>query len=156
MEIGPTGLTDSNGTNPLTFTDGSLGNYTSNPTGESTSTTVTAYDSLGTPVSVDITTVLESSTAAGQTWRFFATSGNNSGANTELLGNGTLTFNNTGTLESSTGTAITLSRNHRRGYATNFELELWQCDRSGQFNFPNRHGRARWVAHRNVERFFSW
>ena len=47
----------------------------SNPSGESVHTTMVVYDSLGTPLTVDVTAVLESKSNAGNTWRFYAGSG---------------------------------------------------------------------------------
>ena len=67
------------------------------------------YDSLGTPLTVDVTAVLESKSDAGNTWRFFANSGDDT--DTALsLGNGTLTFGSDGQLLDSTGTSITIDR----------------------------------------------
>jgi flagellar hook protein FlgE len=58
---------------------------------------------------MDVTAVLESKDDTGTTWRFFATSKDNVGGNL-LMGNGTLTFDNTGALTASTGTSITIDR----------------------------------------------
>ncbi len=59
--------------------------------GESSRTTFVVYDSRGTPVSVDITFVLESNSATGSTWRYFAESGDDSDTAT-VVGTGTLNF----------------------------------------------------------------
>jgi flagellar hook protein FlgE len=93
------------------FADGTnAAGVVSNPVGEGIHTTFVAYDSLGTPVNVDVTAVLESKSNAGNTWRFYAASGDDT--DTALaMGNGTLTFDNNGKLTASTGTALTLDRN---------------------------------------------
>jgi flagellar hook protein FlgE len=100
-----------NGGRVFAFADGTNAAGTaSNPVGEGIHTTFVAYDSLGTPVNVDVTAVLESKSNAGNTWRFYAASGDDT--DTALaLGNGTLTFDNNGKLTASTGTALTLDRN---------------------------------------------
>jgi flagellar hook protein FlgE len=95
----------------FTFADGANAAGTaSNPVGEGVHTTFVAYDSLGTPVNVDVTAVLESKSNAGNTWRFYAASGDDTDTSL-VLGNGTLTFDNNGKLTASTGTSLTLDRN---------------------------------------------
>jgi len=112
--IGAGDLTTTGGTSPLSFTD------TGGASGESTSTTVTAYDSLGTPVSLDVTATLASKSTTGSTWDFYVSSPNNlattpidGGAatvNNSVIGNGTLSFDTNGNLVSSTGTTVDLNR----------------------------------------------
>jgi flagellar hook protein FlgE len=99
------------GSTPLTFADGTnAAGVASNPSGESVHTTMVVYDSLGTPLTVDVTAVLESKSNAGNTWRFYAGSGDDT--DTALaLGTGTLTFGSDGKLTDSTGTTINLDRN---------------------------------------------
>jgi flagellar hook protein FlgE len=93
------------------FADGTnAAGVASNPAGEGVHTTFVVYDSLGTPLNVDVTAVLESKSNAGNTWRFYACSGDDTDVNLSL-GNGTLTFDNDGKLTASTGTALTLDRN---------------------------------------------
>ena len=58
---------------------------------------------------VDLTATLESTSTGGNTWRFFATSPDNKQGGT-VLGNGTLTFDAQGNLQSSTGTTINIDR----------------------------------------------
>jgi flagellar hook protein FlgE len=58
---------------------------------------------------VDVTAVLESKSDTGNTWRFYATSGDTTNPDT-VVGNGTLTFDSSGKLKASTGTAITVDR----------------------------------------------
>jgi flagellar hook protein FlgE len=111
------------GGTPLQFADGAnAAGVTSNPAGEGVHTTFIAYDSLGTPLSVDVTAVLESKSNAGNTWRFYAASGDDT--DTALaLGNGTLTFDSDGKLLSSTGTSITIDRANT-GAATPLAVNL--------------------------------
>jgi flagellar hook protein FlgE len=111
LTMGSQGLVDStSSTTPFTITSGSDGAFTDDPAGESTHTTITAYDSLGNPLTIDLTTVLESTSANGTTWRFYATSPNNEAAAGAILGNGTLSFSNNGTLLSTTGTDLSIDR----------------------------------------------
>ena len=110
LTLGSTGITDSSGNPPFNITSGTDGAFTDDPAGESVSTTINAYDSLGTPISVDVTAVLESKTSTGTTWRFYASSPDNEGGTGPVLGNGTLTFNTAGQLQSTTGTTITVNR----------------------------------------------
>ncbi len=64
------------GGQPLIFSDSTnAAGFASNPTGESVHTSYVGYDSLGTPMTVDITAVLESKADTGNTWRFYASSG---------------------------------------------------------------------------------
>ena len=110
LEINGTGLTASGGGSPLTFTDGTdAAGFTSNPAGESVHTSFQAYDSLGTPINVDVTAVLESKSNTGNTWRFYADSADNK-VGGPVLGNGTLTFDTTGNLTASTGTTVSIDR----------------------------------------------
>jgi flagellar hook protein FlgE len=110
LEISGSGLSASTGGTPLSFNDGTdAAGFTSNPTGESVHTTFQAYDSLGTPVNVNVTAVLESKSNAGNTWRFYAESPDNK-VGGPVLGNGTLTFDTNGNLTASTGTNINIDR----------------------------------------------
>lgn len=117
LTLGSGGIVDStSGTSPFTMSDGTYTDpatstqYTSGAIGESTHTTINAYDSLGNPITVDITAVLESKADSGDTWRFYATSPDNMGNTGPVVGTGTLTFDSTGNLKSSTGTTLTISR----------------------------------------------
>ncbi|MCC6422439.1 MAG: flagellar hook-basal body complex protein [Phycisphaerales bacterium] len=105
LSLAGAALTSSSGVTPFTFTD----SPTSNPTGESVQTSFVAYDSLGTPITVSVTSVLESKADTGNTWRFYASSGDNTGG-TIGLGTGTLTFDNNGKLLTSTGSTISIDR----------------------------------------------
>jgi flagellar hook protein FlgE len=72
---------------------------------------VVVYDSLGTPLSVNVTAVLESKTSAGNTWRFYAQSADDTDV-TLNVGNGTLSFDTQGRLVDSTGTTISIDRDN--------------------------------------------
>ena len=100
----------SGGNAPFTFADGTnAAGIASNPAGESIHTSLVVYDSLGTPLTVDVTAVLESKSDAGNTWRFFANSGDDT--DTALnLGGGTLTFDSDGQLINSTGGTVNIDR----------------------------------------------
>jgi flagellar hook protein FlgE len=81
--------------------------------GESVKTSTTVYDSLGTPIAVDVTAVLESKSAAGSTWRVLMNSGGGTatGANlTTSVGQGVLTFDTSGHLTSTTNPTFTIDR----------------------------------------------
>jgi flagellar hook protein FlgE len=111
------------GAAPFAFVDGTnAAGVASNPAGESVHTTMVVYDSLGTPLTVDVTAVLESKSDAGNTWRFFASSGDDT--DTALaLGNGTLTFGSDGQLLASSGTTINVDR-AATGAATPLAINL--------------------------------
>ena len=91
--------------------------------GESVYTSMQVYDSLGSPVSVDVTMYMESKTDAGTTWRFTAASPDNTSAKTfddtgtaptdyygAILGSGTMRFDNKGNFVSSDPTSLSLDR----------------------------------------------
>src|SRR5439155_526632 len=99
------------GVGVFAFADGTnAAGVASNPVGEGVHTTFVVYDSLGTPLTVDVTAVLEAKSNAGNTWRFYASSGDDTDVSLALA-TGTLTFDNDGKLTASTGTAMTLDRN---------------------------------------------
>jgi flagellar hook protein FlgE len=111
LDLSGLALAKADGTTPFAFLDGTnAAGIASNAAGESVHTSFTAYDSLGTPVSVDVTAILESKSNAGNTWRFFASSGDDTDVDT-AIGNGTLTFDTQGLLKDSTGTTLTINRN---------------------------------------------
>lgn len=97
--------------------------------GEGATTSFIVFDSLGTPIEVRLRMVLESSTAAGNQWRFTAESSNeaNSGA---LLGGGTVTFDQNGRFVAATGNNITVAG----GAASPLSLELDFQDLTGLTN----------------------
>ena len=101
------------GTNaPLNFQDGTnAAGFTSNPSGESIHTSAVVYDSLGTPVTVNITAVYQKSTSAGTQWSFTADSTDNKDpTGNPIVGTGTLDFDVNGKLISSTGNNVKIDR----------------------------------------------
>lgn len=78
-------------------------------TGEAVRTTMVAYDSLGNPLSIDLTMVLEAKTGGGTTWRYFV----ESEADTDLdlaVGTGTVSFDNFGQLIGDGTASISIDR----------------------------------------------
>lgn len=111
LEVPGSGFTNQLGVAPVQFQDGTnAAGQTSNPSGESSSTVIYTYDSLGNQVPINVTTVLENTSTTGNTWRFFASSPSNEGGAGPVLGNGTLTFNASGDLTGSTGTTLNINR----------------------------------------------
>ncbi len=78
-------------------------------TGESVRTTFIAYDSLGTPVTLDVSMVLDSRSNTGTRWRYFAESGDNAGTALQI-GTGTIDFDNLGKLASTAPITVTMDR----------------------------------------------
>jgi flagellar hook protein FlgE len=85
----PGDLTDNGSTLPIDFTQAESAN------GTSTSTNFVVYDSLGTPITVDMTAVLQSTAPDATTYRYFFTSPDNDGPST-ALGTGTVVFGSSG------------------------------------------------------------
>lgn len=77
--------------------------------GESVRTSFLVYDSLGTPVDVTLSMVMESKSNAGTTWRYMAES---PGTTSEPVpvGTGVLNFNTAGRLDTTTPVSITIDR----------------------------------------------
>jgi flagellar hook protein FlgE len=78
-------------------------------TGESVRTTVVAFDSLGTPVEVDMTISLESRGINGTTWRYDLESADATG-DTLQIGTGTLRFDTEGQLINTAEIPVSLDR----------------------------------------------
>ena len=81
--------------------------------GPGTTSEFLVYDSLGSPLSVRMTTVLESSNSDSTTYRWYATSGDSNPTPPDLttvVGNGTLVFNSNGDLISSPANRISIFR----------------------------------------------
>jgi flagellar hook protein FlgE len=119
LELSGTAITSSTGSAPLTFSDGTdLAGDASDPTGESAYTSFEVYDSLGTPITVDLTATLTGTSTTGTTWQFYATSPNTASAGTyvsqtglgPIVGEGTISFDNNGNYVSSTGSTISIDR----------------------------------------------
>jgi flagellar hook protein FlgE len=123
LAIPPSAFADVSGNTPFTFVDGiDSAGIESNPAGESVATSFVAYDSLGSPVTVNLTAVLESKADTGNVWRFFAESADDTDPDL-VLGTGTLTFDNEGLLIDSQNTTITLDRSNT-GAATPVSINL--------------------------------
>jgi flagellar hook protein FlgE len=87
-------------------------NETQEANGEGSTTDFVVFDSLGIPLNVRITTVMESRTNDSRTYRWFATSEDNepsSGADT-VLGNGTITFDANGRIISGATSSVAVAR----------------------------------------------
>lgn len=96
---------------------------------ESVRTSFTAYDSLGTPMDVDLILVMMSKTNAGTTWRYYAESPDDTDLS-RVTGTGTIEFDSNGQfLEASSGT-ITIDRNNT-GAASPQTIELSFNDMDG-------------------------
>ena len=76
---------------------------------ESVRTSFTAYDSLGTPMDVDLTIVMLSKTSGGITWRYYAESSDDTDAS-RVLGTGTITFDSNGQFVSTNDGTISIDR----------------------------------------------
>lgn len=100
---------------PFTFTKSGSAN------GSGVYTGFTVYDSLGTPVTVNMTMVLDSTPATGPVWRWFAESPDN-GTN-RVVGSGTISFDNEGNFLSADGNKITIDRTGN-GAATPVDVTL--------------------------------
>lgn len=78
--------------------------------GESVRTSFLVYDSLGTPLTVDLTFVLQDTTSGGgTTWEFIAESSDNDELN-RVVGLGAVTFDANGKFVSATNEAFSLTR----------------------------------------------
>jgi flagellar hook protein FlgE len=77
--------------------------------GESVRTTFIAYDSLGTPVPVQLAMTLESRGNSGTAWRYFVDSAEDSDA-APAVATGTITFDTQGQLQSTAGIPIRVDR----------------------------------------------
>ena len=91
-------------TSPFAFTEQQAAD------GESVFTSFIGFDSLGTPVQVNLTLTLESKSNSGTTWRFYADSPDDTDANPVLGVTGTLAFDNDGRLINVTNDAVQVDR----------------------------------------------
>jgi flagellar hook protein FlgE len=96
--------TNPNFTNPFQFTSQQEAD------GESVHTGFLAFDSLGTPVAVNMTMVLEDKTNSGTTWRFYAESQDDTDANKVLGTSGTVSFDNDGRMISASNDLLQIDR----------------------------------------------
>ncbi len=88
---------------PFAFTEAQAAN------GESAHTSFIIYDSLGTPLRVNLTMVLEQRATGSSTWRFYANTGDDSDVDISV-GTGTLTFNANGQFVSAPENGIVINR----------------------------------------------
>ncbi len=95
----------SNGANqvPFQFTETQAAN------GESAHTTFIVYDSLGTPLTVNVTMVLEDRDTSSSTWRFYATSADDSDLDF-VIGTGLLTFDGNGQFVQAPSNGVLINR----------------------------------------------
>ena len=89
-------------------------NQTQAAVGQGATTSMTAYDSLGMPLTVNITAVLESRTSSATIYRWYADCGQNdpgSGAQQGIaVGTGTVTFDGEGNFVSASNTTVSIGR----------------------------------------------
>ena len=113
-------ISSTNGGVPLPFQFA----QTADADGSAVYTGFTVYDSLGTPVSVNATFVLEEKTNQGPLWRFFIEAPTANGG-LRSVGTGTVAFDNYGNVRAVEGNQLTLSRDNS-GAATpmSFALDL--------------------------------
>jgi flagellar hook protein FlgE len=148
LTLGSNGIFDTTAnTSPLQMSSGTFGSFTNGATGESTHTTLSVFDSLGNPVSVDVTTVLTSKTSAGDTWDYFVSSPDNQGGTGPSLGHGTLTFDNNGQLTASTGNVISVNRSNTGAFTPlnidlNFNTVTAFADTSSNLVMSSQDGEA--------------
>lgn len=77
--------------------------------GESVRTTIVVYDSLGGPVSLDVSMVLDAKTSSGTTWRYYLEANDSIGA-TLTLGTGLIQFDTFGRLMTDSPVVVALDR----------------------------------------------
>lgn len=104
LSIQPGTLLSNGGTGvPFTF------NETQAANGESATTTFIVYDSLGSPISVNLTMVLETRTTASSSWRFYATAADDSDVTFDI-GTGVLNFDENGQFVDAPQNGIVIDR----------------------------------------------
>lgn len=91
-------------------------------TGESVRTTTVVYDSLGAPVTVDLTFVLEGKDNSGTTWRYFADSPDDTDLSPNLA-TGLVHFDTLGQLQTTTPITVSIDRDDT-GAATPLTMNL--------------------------------
>lgn len=99
-----------------------LANQTAESSGESIKTAFSVYDSLGTPLRVDISMVLESKSNTGTTWRYFAESPDDT-VGGPSIGTGTVEFDNFGKIVGPESVAVVLDRDNT-GAASPLSFEI--------------------------------
>jgi flagellar hook protein FlgE len=97
---------------------------TADADGESVRTSFVAYDSLGTPLTVDLTFVLQSAVqGVGTTWQFLAESADNDALD-RVVGVGQVTFDDNGKLLLATSNAMSIRRANGAQDPLNVDLNL--------------------------------
>ena len=125
LEIPSGAMQIGTGTSPLTMSDSGQA-----AVGQSVYTRLTAFDSLGKPVQVDVTMVLESQATTGNTWRFYAESPD-SRVGGRSVGTGTITFDQSGNINTTTALDINIDRSGT-GAATPLTINLDMSGVTGQ------------------------
>ncbi len=114
ISIGLSAMQLTSGDPPVTNAVSLPINTTQTATGQSAATSMVAYDSLGTPLSVNITAVLQSVTSSATTYRWYATCPQNDPGSGEqqgiAVGTGTVTFDGEGNFISASNTTVTIGR----------------------------------------------
>ena len=112
-------------TNPFNFAD---------PDGyeiadiEDIKTSFTAFDSLGTPINIDITLTMLDKTDHGITWLFFAESPDNTD-HARVVGTGTITFDPNGNFKKASNTTIAIDRQNTGAFTPLFiDLDFSNVD----------------------------
>ena len=105
LSIQPGSLTSSNATTqiPFSFTE------TQAADGESAHTSFIVFDSLGTPITVDLTMVLEQRTTGSSSFRFYANSADDSDVEF-VIGTGTVNFDANGQFVDSPQNGVVINR----------------------------------------------
>jgi len=88
-----------------------LANQTAEASGEAIKTAFSVYDSLGTPLRVDISMVLEGKSNTGTTWRYYAESPDDT-VGGPSIGTGTVEFDNFGKIVGPESVAVVLDRDN--------------------------------------------
>lgn len=101
-------LVNQSSSSPFSFVETTdAAGITSSATGESIHTSFLAYDSLGTPLTIDITAVLEGTSSTGTVWRYYVEGPSTSG---QAIGTGRLSFDTLGKLQSVTANTVSIDR----------------------------------------------
>jgi flagellar hook protein FlgE len=107
IEIGNSDFTSTNAGSPLPFTF----TETSPSVGTGLFTSFTVYDSLGAPIPVNATFMLDSTPNSGPVWRYYLESGEPN-ASPRNLGTGTVSFDTDGNFVSTDGNQFSLDRSN--------------------------------------------
>ena len=113
VSIGLSALSLTSGDPPATSTVNLPFNSVQTATGQGTTTSMVAYDSLGIPLSVSITAVLQSVSSSSTVYRWYADCGQNDPGNGQqgiAVGTGTVTFNGEGNFVSASNTTVSIGR----------------------------------------------